>query len=71
MIIAIFHQKYEKVLKSTQDVPKLLIIVLGLGYQGLQYASSKVYRKSHFLDSMGPLLVGLKKDSLKSIIDKV
>ena len=38
MTIAIFHQKYEKVLKTTQNVPKTVDnhqeqLVLGLGYQ--------------------------------------
>ena len=36
--IAIFHQKYEEVLKTTQNVPKTFDnhqkqLVLGLGYQ--------------------------------------
>ena len=36
--IAIFHQKYEKVLKTTQNVPKTVDnhqeqLVMGLGYQ--------------------------------------
>ena len=38
MTIAIFHQKYEKVLKTTQNVPKIVDnhqeqLVSGLGYQ--------------------------------------
>ena len=42
MIIAIFHQKYEKVLKTTQNVPKTVDnhqeqLVLGLGYQFLSF----------------------------------
>ena len=42
MTIAILHQKYEKELKSTQNVPKTVEnhqeqLVLGLGYQFLSF----------------------------------
>ena len=42
MKIAIFHRKYEKVLETTQNVPKTVDnhqeqLVLGLGYQFLSF----------------------------------
>ena len=52
MTIAIFHQKYEKVLKTTQNVPKTVDnhqeqLVLGLGYQ-FSYFSLKKGLKTKF-----------------------
>ena len=54
MTIDIFHQKYEKVLKSTQNVPKTVDnhherLVLGLGYQFFIILASKKVKKPNFM----------------------